>query len=404
MNLIAIGRAALLLSILVTGSCIAQPTGKVAAYDAESLTSSQDVRPAPGKWPKWRKPLRRWEWKQIPGTDLSTIVPSPPVPGSPNERVNAWNGLAADMRTNRLFSADNGGHADYAGNEVYSIDMSADAPKWKMLRAPTPAEEILKSDYTSGTYNDYYEDGRPSSTHTYYALQFLGSRNAIFKFGAGSLWGTGNEANWKTDAFSLVEMDWQPEGSWPDIEADSRKDVIAASICKNPLTDEVYVAATEGLLRFDPAAGRYDFLSRWPDNARAVAARPCAVDTRRQQVVYFGDAYRPPDGGLLYADKSRFLQRIRFGGPATLDIMTGKYHFAWYDSETDRFLLKTGSAGRVYAIDPETFVVTRITTLHGNNVPDAVNGVQTRWQRLPELGGYAYYPRAGSGIWFLATE
>jgi hypothetical protein len=84
--------------------------------------------------------------------------------------------------------------------------------------------------------------------------------------------------------------------------------------------------------------------------------------------------------------------------------MAGKYHFAWYDPEADRFVLKTGIAGRIYAIDPDTHAVTGIATSGGDNVPDAVNGVQTRWQRLPELGGYAYYPRAGSGIWFLATQ
>jgi len=403
-SMIAIGRRILLLSMLAAASCAAQPMGRIAAYDPHNLPSVRDAPTSAAKWPHWRRSLHRWEWSRIPGTDLSAIVPSPPVPGSPRARIDAWNGLAADVRTSRLFSADNGGHADYAGNEVYAIDLALDAPRWKMLRAPTPADEILKSDYTKKTYNDYYRDGRPSSTHTYYALQFIGSRNAIFKFGAGALWGTGNEANWKTDAFSLGEMDWQPAGSWPDVEADSRKDVIAASICKNPLTDEVYVAAPEGLLRFDPVAGKYEFLSRWPDNASAVAARACAVDTRRKQVVYFGDAYRPPDGGLLYEEKSRFLQRIKFGGPAAPEIMAGKYHFAWYDPEADRFVLKTGIAGRVYAIDPDTRAVTGIPTSGGDNVPDAVNGVQTRWQRLPELGGYAYYPRAGSGIWFLATQ
>ena len=40
----------------------------------------------------------------------------------------------------------------------------------------------------------------------------------------------------------------------------------------------------------------------------------------------------------------------------------------------------------------------------GSAMPDAYNGVHTRWQYLPTLGGFAYYPEAGSGIWFLATQ
>src|SRR5690606_36906719 len=115
-----------------------------------------------------------------------------PVPGAVSARIDAWNGLAADTRTSRLFSAANGGHADYSGNEVYEIDLSVDAPKWRMLRAPTPEEFIVISNQTKGIYHDYYLDGRPSSTHTYYALNFISTRNAIFKFGAGSLWGSGN--------------------------------------------------------------------------------------------------------------------------------------------------------------------------------------------------------------------
>src|SRR5690606_10492391 len=124
----------------------------------------------------------------------------------------------------------NGGHADYAGNEVYEIDLSVDAPAWKILRQPTPMKFVVPSNASKGVFNDYYLDGRPSSTHTYYALNYLATRKAIFKFGAGSVWGTGNEKNWKTDAFSLVNNDWQPAGSWPDVVPDSRKDSLAASI------------------------------------------------------------------------------------------------------------------------------------------------------------------------------
>ena len=66
--------------------------------------------------------------------------------------------------------------------------------------------------------------------------------------------------------------------------------------------------------------------------------------------------------------------------------------------------MKTNTGGQVFAIDPETFVVQVVATLAAENMPDAANGVHTRWQRLPNLGGYAYYPRNGSGVWFLAIE
>jgi hypothetical protein len=348
--------------------------------------------------------MKLWQWAPIAGTDLSSVAPHPAVPGSLRARIDAWNGLAADAEGGRLYSADNGGHADYSGNEVYEIDLTTEHPRWKLLRAPTPAEDILKSDYTRKIYNYYYRDGRPASTHTYYALQYLPSRHAIFMFGRGSMWGTGNESSWKTDAFSIAQSDWQPAGTWPSADDEKHGQVLGASICKNPNTDEVYVAVPSGVVRFDPRSGRFDVLARWLDNSSAVTTRPCAVDTRRNRLVYFGDAYRRPDGGLVLDIKHGILSRIRFDGSAAAEVSKGKSNYAWYEPESDRFLLKTSASGTVLAIDPETFVATPVSTLNGDQVPDAMNGVQSRWQRMPALGGYAYYPRSGSGVWFLATR
>ena len=374
----------------------------VASYDPSVLPVVGGEPSASATWPAWRKALARWQWKQIPNSDLSSVVPSPSVPGALSARIDAWNGLAADTRTNRLYSAANGGHADYSGNEVAELDLSGDTAAWRMLRAPTPAASIVASDNTKGLYYDYYLDGRPASTHTYYALQFIASRNAIFKFGAGSLWGTGNESNWKTDAFSLASNDWHSAGTWPDANS-QRGGAIGAPVCKNPYTEEVYVATPAGLKRFDPASGTYTTLAAWPDNSTAVYARACAVDPVRNRVVFFGDAYRVPAGGLMYDAASNSISRITFAGAAS-DITAQSYHYAWYEARIGRFLLKTTASDKVYEIDPQTFAVAQVGTTGGAGMPDAMNGVHTRWQRLPNLGGYAYYPRNGSGVWFLAVE
>jgi hypothetical protein len=145
-------------------------------------------------------------------------------------------------------------------------------------------------------------------------------------------------------------------------------------------------------------------LARWIDNSSAVAARPCAVDTHRQRVVFFGDAYHPKDGGLAFDIRTRMLTRIQFQGEMVPEMLHDKYDGASYDPELDRFFVKTSGNGTVLSIAADTFVVTEQRTVGGSAVPDALNGVQTRWQRMPLLGGYAYYPRAGSGIWFLTTR
>jgi hypothetical protein len=48
--------------------------------------------------------------------------------------------------------------------------------------------------------------------------------------------------------------------------------------------------------------------------------------------------------------------------------------------------------------------VTEVTTTGASMPPDSVNGIYTRWQSLPLLGGFAYLPRGSANFWFLATE
>lgn len=393
-------------AVTTEGTTTGTPTGAVTAYDPTALPIVGGEPSASGTWPAWRRSMSRWEWKQLPGTDISAANPDPRPAGStgPNARIDAWNGLAADTRTSRLFSAANGGHTDYSGNEVVQIDLSSDTPRWTMLRAPSAPEDVLYSNASLGLFYDYYRDGRPTSTHSYYALQFLPSRNAIFRFGAGAMWGTGPEQNWKTDSFSLSNNDWHPAGTWPDVVPGSRQTVYGASTCLSPTTDEVYITTSQDLRRFNPVAGNYSVMAVWSDLFEAAGGRPCAVDTLRNRVVYFGDNYRMPVGGIVFDVGSKTFSRFSFTGAAAAEMLQNKRDFVWYEPKVGKFLLKSAVGDRVYSIDPGTFDVTPVATAGGGTLPDAANGVHTRWQRLPSLGGYAYYPKAVGGVWFLAIE
>src|SRR5690606_17303874 len=180
--LFAVAPAAWPGSIEAVGSA----AGKVEPYDPAAIPSLFLHRSGRESWPAWRRSVPAGHWTRIEGTDLGDVIPKRRVQGALKARIDAWNGLAADRGRSRLYSAANGGHADYAGNEVYELDLETDRPRWKLLRGPSRKEDVLASDYNRKAYHDYYRDGRPASTHTYYALQFLASRNAIFKFGAGS--------------------------------------------------------------------------------------------------------------------------------------------------------------------------------------------------------------------------
>lgn len=398
--------SALGLLILNGGGVAAQiaadsPRGVVEPYDPAALVVREEK--SSRDWPSWRRRMKAFHWYNLPDSSLAAAAPSVGVPGRLSARIDAWNGLAANRANNRLYTAANGGHGDYSGNEVCEIDLSLDRPRWKMLHEPTPREYIVRS--ISHDINDYYLDGRPASTHTYYALQFLSSRNAVFKFSAGSLWGDGGQANWKTDAFSLKNDDWHPADTWPDAVPGSHRNVTARAICADPDTDQVYVAAPRELRRFDPERGRYDVLARWPVSyPSSVRAQPCAVDTDRQTIIFFGSSRRHPNVGLLYDIRTNRFRDIQFRGDAVSNVLALRYNASWYDGRAGYFLLKTRKGGDLYSVDPLTFEVAPLETFGGENVPDAVNGVHNRWQWMPALGGYAYYPEYRSGIWFLATE
>src|SRR5690606_20068420 len=127
----------------------------------------------------------------------------------------------------------------------------------------------------------------------------------------------------------------------------------------------VYIAAPGNIRRFSPDSGKITVLARWIEDSSAVYARACAVDPARKRVVYFGDAYRTPHGGLLYDLTRNSLTRIVFKGEHAANITRRSYHAAWFDPKSGKFLLKTGKGDRVYSIDPDSFAVTLLETTGG---------------------------------------
>jgi hypothetical protein len=92
--------------------------------------------------------------------------------------IVAWNSAIADLQRNRLILW-GGGHTDYAGNEIYSLQLDANPPALIRLNPPSPPNP------TNGCVETLL-DGRPNSRHTYDALVYLPNQDEMFVFG-GSL-------------------------------------------------------------------------------------------------------------------------------------------------------------------------------------------------------------------------
>ncbi len=347
--------------------------------------------------PAWRQGLAKWQWVELPGTSLSNQLVSDATGAmvAPTARIDAWNGLAVNRDDNRVYLAGAGGHADWAGNEAYEIDLQADQPRWRLLRGPSAGADIVLA-------ANYYADGRPSSTHLYFALQFVRVHNRIFKLSAGSVWGSGNESNSKVDAFDLTTNDWDPAGTWA--EGLPAGGAIDRPYAQHPATDDAYTFFTGSFRKWTAATATWTNLAARPSYANddIVTGSASAVDPTRQQVVFLRNAYRVAQHMGLTLSFTGTLSDVTFTGPAVDAVSAGAPGLQYLPGD-DVFVLKRSTAGALALIDPSTFVVTAQATT-GPNPPDAVNGIYTRFLYLPLLKGFAYLPRGSANFWFLAAE
>jgi hypothetical protein len=148
------------------------------------LTAPQNLRLNAAIAPAWFTNLSHKQWGAPVQNWLGDINVVDPLAGANagttghKAIIGAWTGMGADQTRNTIWMAGNGGHADYAGNEVYACDLRTATPKWirqkNASRAPT----------NDGRVWTRFDDGTPPSDHTgNYQVEADGR---WFKVGLGS--------------------------------------------------------------------------------------------------------------------------------------------------------------------------------------------------------------------------
>lgn len=168
--------------------------------------------------------LAAGHWYEIPNTRMDTVKPDPKPEGNFGNVTAAWNGGAYDTKRKRLIVW-GGGHADYAGNEIYAFDMNT--LKWSRLTDPSafPAD-----DPQNDARSSVHPDGRPVSRHTYDALQYIPDPvDRFFTGGAGSLYRYGNWDN-ITWFFDFNTNEWTQKSYCPEAGTHSASAVDANGI------------------------------------------------------------------------------------------------------------------------------------------------------------------------------
>jgi hypothetical protein len=135
--------------------------------------------------------------------------------------MTAWSGGTYDTKRDRLIVW-GGGHADYAGNEVYVFDINS--LKWQRLTNPS---------------------GWPPSVHSYDQIEYLPDQDRFFAFG-GSVWVSGG--SWSgSAAFNFNNNQWEQKQSVP------RNPGLAATCAWNPNAKKLSVlGARSYTFEYDP--------------------------------------------------------------------------------------------------------------------------------------------------------
>ncbi len=102
------------------------------------------------------------------------------------------------------------------GIPVITIDLTADAPKWMLVKASTPQNQ-------TSMQTPYYADGAPTSRHTYSTTQWLAAEHAkdgkarVMLFGSYATYGIGTVGGYSggplVDGFRVTDKAWDASGN-----------------------------------------------------------------------------------------------------------------------------------------------------------------------------------------------
>lgn len=218
-------------------------------------------------------------WYEIPNSKLSSYTsvypPSPAPLGEPSNIMVAWGGGLFDSTRNRLI-IHGGGHADYAGNEIYAFSLST--LQWSRIKDPTPNSQIISE-------SDTYADGNPTSVHSYDSLLYIAPIDRYWR-GGGSRWGGSGGRTSLAWYFNPSTSSWTSLGS---------NNALGVSGCSeyDPVTNTIFA------VKDNSASGKYSVgsstWSSWGDLSGIAQGeeQTCAIDFDTRQFVMVGN------GGLI---------------------------------------------------------------------------------------------------------
>src|SRR5262245_3182712 len=298
--------------------------------------------------------LNPGQWYEIPNSKISAVLPSPLPPGSATAVINAWSGGCYDTQRGE-YDIWGGGHADYAGNEFYSLN--PDSPPWRRVWGPTPNAQIVDG--------ETYLDGNPSSRHTYSGTVYSAAMDRVVNVG-GSKWrmGNGSYATWTFNPGSP---------GWTRLHDNPRAD-IGLFACYNPNNGRILMHKYSEFYEHNSLTDTWTKIGIYE---AGITPAGCSVfDSQRQRFYLIGgnvlayyDLLGPKVGGKYFP-----LQIVSSSGPQ--NVVTAYYPGADYHIPSGK-IVGWAAGSTVYALDTGAHVWTQIPAAAGSPTPTAPSSTGT---------------------------
>jgi hypothetical protein len=312
-------------------------------------------------------------WYDIPNTKIRPLCP----PYSDIQEntgcvavMSAWNGGLFDTKRNR-FIIHGGGHNDYAGNEVYAIDLNANPIVPVLVHDASHGAAISNL----GTCPHTFSDGNPVSVHSYGGLVYLPNQDIYLRQG-------GSRAN--CGFFTDYTWSYDPTGNtWSSVNNHEDGKGSPPVVAYDPVTGKVYdgVHNTGDFEAYDPTTKIWTVLGTFTLPCSATqSTQTAAIDPVSRFYFCIGDGeFKKTSLTAPYTVTN--LTSTATGCSAVINA-TGP---GWVYDPVQKLIVGWAGGNTAYLYDPAANSCSSVTYPGGpTNVQP--NGTYGRFQYSPQSG------------------
>ena len=331
--------------------------------------------------------------------------------------IRAWNGAIADTTANRLIIW-GGGHMNYYGNEIYSLNLTANPITLTRVKDPTVPTNYANSNNCIDGIPPGRPDFAPNSRESYGGLAFIPGPYRMFVEGGSLACGNGYESRntWTiplsslSNASSWVHMNPTLVGPLPGGNGGFTYGNIADY---DPNSGLVFLSDAASIYSYNYATNTYALVSPADYFVTSIYLSG-AIDPTRKLFVFVAGCSTPttcgPGDGVFVADISNPASTKRqnwtagtMADPACAEFLSGGVNSIGsgnpgftFDSVAKDFVAWPNQGNSVYILTPDpanqrltcqkmTFAGGPPNSSHSNQLPNTTYGTFGRFRFFPGL-------------------